>query len=131
MKNQQATSVVRSLLITQLLSTAGMALVLFLFYGQHEAISALLGGLVAVLPSFFFARTLFKHQGARAAKKIINRFYAGEALKILISIGLFILVFTFYKVKPLAFFLTYIVVVLNFWFTPLFLANKQNRPKSD
>ncbi|QRN04984.1 F0F1 ATP synthase subunit I [Legionella sp. MW5194] len=108
-----------------------MALVLVLFYGQHEAISALLGGLVAVLPSFFFARTLFKHQGARAAKKIINRFYAGEALKILISIGLFILVFTFYKVKPLAFFLTYIVVVLNFWFTPLFLANKQNRPKSD
>lgn len=119
------------LLVMKLATTLLIALTLLLVYGNQQAVSALLGGLVALLPTAFFARKLFQHQGARAAREIIKSFYLGEALKILISMVLFTLVFMFYEVKPLTFFVTYIVVVMNYWFTPLIIDNKHNRPESD
>ena len=123
--------IIKSLLVMQLVMTTAIALVLFLCNGNRSAISAVLGGIVAILPSALFARKLFQYQGARAARKIVRSFYFGEALKLLLSMALFTLVFVFYEVKPLAFFVTYIVVVISIWFAPLFFANKHNRPKSD
>lgn len=91
----------------------------------------MLGGLVAILPSALFAKKLFRYQGARAASQIVKSFYFGEALKLLSTAILFTLVFIVYKVAALAFFLTYILVLMTYWFAPLIFANKQNRPKSD
>lgn len=131
MKNNRALDVVTPLLILQFILTAVIALLLLCLYGSREATSALLGGLVALLPSALFAKKLFAHQGARAAKQIVRNFYLGEALKIMTSVALFALVFLFYEVNPLAFFVTYIVVVMTIWFAPLVLTNKHNGPKSD
>ncbi|MBA2657282.1 MAG: ATP synthase subunit I [Tatlockia sp.] len=122
---------VKRLLKTQLITSLLISLAFFIFSGKREGISALLGGLVAVLPSMLFANKLFRYHGARAAQQIVKSFYVGEALKILSTAILFSLVFIFYKVAPLAFFFTYIVVLMNFWFAPLIFANKQNRPESD
>jgi ATP synthase protein I len=93
--------------------------------GQREAVSALAGGLVALLPAVLFAKKVFQYQGARAAKEIVKSVYLGECLKIIFSVVLFTLVFVFYKVAPLVFFITYIVVVLSHWLAPLLIANKQ------
>ncbi|MGL6028481.1 MAG: ATP synthase subunit I [Legionella sp.] len=95
-------------------------------YGINAAISAVLGGLVCILPNVLFAFKLFKYQGARAARQIVNSFYKGEALKIFLSIFLFTAVFVFYRVTPLAFFGTYIVIQITHWFAP-WIINKQNR----
>lgn len=116
---------------TQLATSVLIALVFLLTSGTKEALSAILGGLVAVIPSILFARKLFRYQGARAARQIVKSFYIGEALKILSSVILFTLVFVLFKVAPLAFFFTYIMVLMNHWFAPLIFANKQNRPESD
>lgn len=93
--------------------------------GTRDAVSAFAGGMVAFLPAVLFAKNLFQYQGARAAKNIVRSVYVGEGLKIIFSAILFTLVFVFYKVAPLAFFLTYIAVVLSHWFAPLIIANKQ------
>lgn len=93
--------------------------------------SALLGGMVYIIPNAYFASKLFKHQGARAAKQIVNGFYKGEALKILISIFLFTVVFVLCRITPLAFFASYIMILMTHWFAPLIIDNKQNRPESD
>lgn len=122
---------VKRLLKMQLMTSGLISLVLLLFYGKDEGISAMLGGLVAIVPTIVFARKMFRFQGARAAKQIVKSFYIGEALKILLTAILFCLVFILYKVAPLAFFLTYIVVLMNYWFAPLIFANKHNRPESD
>nr|WP_302473904.1 ATP synthase subunit I [Legionella sp. PL877] len=89
-----------------------------------QAMSAMLGGLVAIIPAALFARKLFRYQGARAARQIVKGFYLGEALKILSSIILFILVFLLFSLDPIAFFFTYILVLMTHWFAPLFFANK-------
>lgn len=130
-KNKLGVSGVKRLLGIQLLTSVLISLGLLLIFGEREAISAMLGGLIAIVPSALFARKLFRYQGARAARQIVNSFYVGEALKILSSIILFTLVFVLFKIIPLAFFSTYIVVLMNYWFAPLIFANKQNRPESD
>ncbi|WP_238589465.1 ATP synthase subunit I [Legionella cincinnatiensis] len=101
-----------------------------LAYGANAAISALLGGMVCIIPNAYFAIKLFKYHGARSARQIVNSFYKGEALKIFISIFLFTAVFLFFKITPLAFFVSYIMILMTHWFAPLII-NKQNRPESD
>lgn len=118
-------------LLAQLAIVGLAAIVALLTGGQQAAISALLGGMVAFIPSVLFTKKAFQFQGARAARLIIRNFYIGEFLKIISSIALFALVFWLYKVTALVFFLTYIVVVMTHWFAPLIIDNKQNRPKSD
>lgn len=107
---------------------AGLCAILF---GVNAASSALLGGLVCIIPNAYFAIKLFKHQGARAARQIVNSFYKGEALKIILSMFLFALVFLLCRITPAAFFASYILVLMTHWFAPWIIVNKQNRPKSD
>lgn len=96
-----------------------------LTYNANAAISALLGGLVYIIPNAYFALTLFKHQGARAARQIVKGFYKGEALKFILTILLFTAVFLLYRVTPLAFFVSYIAVLMTHWLTPCVIVNKQ------
>ncbi|KTD07682.1 F0F1 ATP synthase subunit I [Legionella jamestowniensis] len=124
MKDKRGLDGVRRLLVAQLMICVLIALVLLLTWGRKEALSALLGGLVAIIPTALFARKLFRYQGARAARQIVKGFYVGEALKIVTTIGLFTFVFMSFKIAPLAFFLTYIVVLMSHWFAPLFFVNK-------
>lgn len=86
---------------------------LFWFRTSHEAFSALWGGLVAILPELVFAVILFRHRGARAARKIVNSFYLGEGVKIVFSVGLFALVFGCFQVEPVVFFISYAWLVVS------------------
>lgn len=131
MKEKFGVSGVKRLLQIQLLISVLISLILLAIWGAKEAFSAMLGGLVVIIPSALFARKLFYYQGARAARQIVRGFYIGEALKILTSIALFALIFITCNITPFAFFFTYIVVLMNHWFAPLIFANKQNRPESD
>lgn len=110
---------------------ACLASLCYIVYGAQSAGSALLGGLVYLIPNVCFAMVLFKHQGARASRRIVNSFYKGEALKIGLSIALFIMVFVLFRVKPGAFFASYIVLQMTHWFAPLIIENNRNRPESD
>jgi ATP synthase protein I len=130
-KNQQGLYTVKRLLILQLGLTLLITVLFAAMFGAKVACSALLGGLVCVIPNACFGRMVFKHRGARAAKQIVGSFYKGEALKIVFTMILFALVFINYSVVPLAFFLTYIIVQFSHWFAPLVLANKRNRRESD
>ncbi|MDP1602499.1 MAG: ATP synthase subunit I [Legionella sp.] len=131
MRNKQNMQGIKRLLALQFILCVLITACVLLAYGFQSAISALLGGLVAFIPSALFAVKFFRHQGARAARQIVKDFYVGEFLKILSSILLFTLVFIVFEVVPLAFFLTYIAVVMTHWFAPLILDNKQNGPESD
>ncbi|RAP37415.1 hypothetical protein B1207_04370 [Legionella quinlivanii] len=122
---------VKKLQEIQLLLILIIVFTTLLIKDREAGISAFLGGMIALLPSLLFAKLLFKYRGARAARQIVKNFYLGEFIKIGSSIFLFVLVFSTYKVQPLAFFLTYIVVVISHWFSPLLIDNQRNRPESD
>lgn len=131
MKENRRLQGIKKLLFIQLALGILIPLVVLIVSDKHKALSALLGSLVAYLPSLLFAEKLFRYQGARAARQIVRNFYAGEFLKIAASMLLFTLVFVFFEVVPLAFFLTYIAMLMTHWFAPLIIDNKQNGPESD
>eukprot|EP01012_Entosiphon_sulcatum_P034519 TRINITY_DN43793_c0_g1_i1.p1 TRINITY_DN43793_c0_g1~~TRINITY_DN43793_c0_g1_i1.p1 ORF type:complete len:113 (+),score=8.38 TRINITY_DN43793_c0_g1_i1:44-382(+) len=112
------------MLKTQLLTSGLISLVLFCVFSGKEAMSACLGGMVAIIPSALFAIKSFQYQGAKAARLIVKSFYLGEALKIISSALLFAMVFCLFKITPLVFFCTYTMVLMICWFAPLFFANK-------
>ena len=111
--------------LLQLAVTLIVATLCALIYNTNAAISAVLGGLVYIIPNAYFANNVFKYQGARAAKQIVNSFFKGEALKLITSILLFTAVFVLYRVNPIAFFVSYIMVLMTHWITPLIIVNKQ------
>lgn len=119
MKNQRGLQGAQRLLICQLSVTVLFAVIAMLLSSATAATSALLGGVVSMVPTAYFAIKLFRYQGARAARQIVNSFYKGEALKMILTIVLFALVFKFFNIIPLVFFATYIVAQMMFWFAPL------------
>jgi ATP synthase protein I len=106
--------IVKRLIATQLAVTLILSL-LFVFMSGKAAYSALLGGLVAIIPNCLFACRLFAHTGAQAAKAIISSLYRGEAIKLFITIILLVIIFRFIPITALAFFSTYILALMVFW----------------
>jgi len=98
--------------------------------GRVSALSALLGGLIFLIPNAYFAHKTFAHQGARAARQIVGAFYRGEAGKLILAAVLFALVFRF--VRPLdeaALFLAFAAMLATNWLTPLILGHHHRGQK--
>lgn len=93
-----------SLILRVLLAQAGLALVLAAFFrgtgGPVSAYSALLGGLIAVLPNAFLALRLSLPRRDPGAAALLRAAYIGELGKVMLTVLLFGLVFT--TVRPLA-----------------------------
>lgn len=97
-------------------------------YDWVSGYSALLGGLIFVVPNSYFAFKVFAHSGARAAPQIMGSFYRGEAGKLILCAILFAVVFKF--VRPIdvtALFSTFAVMLVTNWLTPLFLTGSMQR----
>lgn len=71
-----------------------LASVTLLLAGTVTALSALIGGLISVVPNAWFARMAFRHRGARAAGAVSQSFKRGEAGKFVLTISLFAMVFS-------------------------------------
>ncbi|MEP4468350.1 ATP synthase subunit I, partial [Marinobacter alexandrii] len=61
-----------------------VSLAFLAFRGQVSGYSALLGGLIFLLPHGYFALKAFRFSGARSAKQIMTSFYQGEAGKLIL-----------------------------------------------
>jgi ATP synthase protein I len=66
---------------------------LLLAFDKVCAVSALCGGLIAVVPQAWFAALAFRWRGARSARAIARSAYAGEVGKFLLSIAGFAALF--------------------------------------
>ncbi|NVJ51726.1 MAG: ATP synthase subunit I [Gammaproteobacteria bacterium] len=93
-----------------------------LAWGFNASFSVFVGGLSIVIPSLLFTLRAFRHSGARAAKQVMNGFYAGEALKILSAIVLFVLVLKWLPVVAVAALCGFIGATLVQLFAPAFIA---------
>ena len=85
-----------------------------LVQGWTAAYSALLGGLVAVIPNVYFTYKAFQYFGARSIAVIVQSFWAGEMGKLILTAVFFAVLFL--GVKPLnvlAVFSGYILVQMT------------------
>lgn len=101
---------------------AGMALAISVDWG----VSALIGGGIFVIANAVFALFAFMYSGARAAKAVTVSFYTGEALKILITVVLFSVVYMCMQVDLVPLKLTYLLALgINIFLPALFINKKK------
>lgn len=102
----------------------GVSVLFFVVWGAQYGVSALAGGSVAVLPNFVFATLAFSHSGASSSGKVLKTFYWGEAVKLLLTIALFSLVFINLKVVFMPLFVCYTLALTVHWTAPLYFKQK-------
>ena len=81
------------------------------------AVSALMGGLIQILPQAWFSRQAFKYAGANNVGKVVQSMYRGELGKVVMTAALFAIVFTVDKQwHYLTLFTTFFVMIPLQWF---------------
>lgn len=114
----------------QLLLVLSLALISTVFFSNKAGYSALFGGITFLLPNFIFVWMAFAHAGARQSRKVLRGFYAGEAIKLFLTVLLFV-VFLKYGVLSLsAFYISFSLLVISQWLAPFFFYNN-NGMKND
>ena len=96
------------------------ALVVWLGWGVLAGKSALMGGVVALLPNLVFTLYAFRYAGARQVQQVYSSIKRGAGLKYLLTIVLFALVLKSSAVILLPFFSAYVLVMIVSWFAPIF-----------
>ena len=67
------------------------------FEDKLLALSALVGGLIQVIPQAWFSRQAFKYAGARQMDLVVRSMYRGELGKVLLTAAMFAAAFTLNK----------------------------------
>ena len=98
-----------------------LALTSYFIWELSVALSVIYGGAIAVIPNFVFAHKAFKYGGATASKKVIESFYSGEKLKMVLTAVLFAMTFRFLTFEPIPLFSTFCLVMVMPLLLPIFL----------
>lgn len=108
----QTKQLYRTALSVELIVLAGLFLLVWLLSGGGSAVSLLIGGMIALVAQLMFVYWVFFRKQAATVNKM-SAFYAGEALKWLVTIVLIVLVFKgFPTVNIVLFFAGYFVILL-------------------
>ena len=123
--NNKLTNVGRKFALSQILFTIVVVLlttlITYFSWGVAHAKSAFVGGTVAILPNSVFALKAFKYAGAQSSKKVVESFFSGVKLKMLITALLFALAFKFLVLLPVPFFAMFCLVMVMPLIAPFFL----------
>jgi len=112
----------------QLLLVLFIALVLTVFFSTKSGYSGLAGGMTFMLPNMIFVLMTFAHAGASKTRLVLRGFYGGEAVKLFLVVILLSLFLKYGSLSLLAFYISFLVLVLSQWLAPLFF-NYNSRMK--
>lgn len=77
------------------------------------------GGLTVMLPTALFAWRAFAQGGARSAQQVVSNFFAGEALKISLTVILLVALLLLTSLPLVAVCSGYIAVLIVQWLAPI------------
>ena len=111
----EARRVAYSIVLGQAAITAVVALACYLIFGLVSGWSAALGGGISTVASLAMVLFAFRRRAGLDARAIAGGFYVGEAVKLALTVLLF--VWTFKTLKPsfAAMFGGYIATLLVYW----------------
>jgi ATP synthase protein I len=111
-------------LLVQAIVCLLVSLLFFLGKGLTAGYSALLGGMIALLPNAFFAYKAFRYFGARSARDIVQSIWSGAMGKWILTAVLFALVFVGIRQLDIAaLFVGYLLAVAAAASAPLLIKN--------
>lgn len=99
-----------------------MAVIGFILFDTKASYSAVLGGSISVIGTLTLALIMFNRR-IKEVKHILLAFYLGEAMKMVLTVVLFVLVFMFIKINAGFFMATFILTLVANWLG-LLLVNK-------
>jgi ATP synthase protein I len=105
---------------SQALFVLMITLIVFLGWDSTIAKSALVGGMIVVIPSLVFALYAFRFAGAQSVKMVTSSFYRGQSLKLLTTFVLFVIAFKFLDVVIEPLMLTFIITLMTHWLAPFY-----------
>ncbi len=110
-KNKSLNAALKAQIVVTVLTAIGVWII---YSSEHAAMSAMLGGLISVMPSAAYAMIVSHHKGYAAGDTIRTALRA-EAVKIILTIMLLWIAFRFYvDVNAIALVATFIMVVLTY-----------------
>jgi ATP synthase protein I len=104
-----------SIVLGQAVVTGVVALLSFAIAGRVAGYSALIGGGISTLASAAMVVLSFRSSTAADAQRAVRGFYVGEAVKLALVVGLFVVVLRTLKVSPLAMFAAYVATFFVYW----------------
>ena len=108
------------LVLVQVTVAVLTAIVFSIVWELSTGLAALAGGMVAAVPNFVFVTLAFSTSGASQADKVLKSFYRGEAVKLLLTIVLFSLIFSQLSMAFMPVFVGYVVTLMVHWTAPLY-----------
>lgn len=108
-------------ILTMLIAVLILAIVTYLFWGIEHTKSIVAGGVVTIIPNIYFALKAFRYGGARSSEKVMESFYSGEKMKIVLTAILLALAFKFIAILPVPFFTSFCLVMAMPLLTPFFI----------
>jgi len=97
------------------------SLVSYFIWGFAYAQSIMAAGVVTIIPNIVFALKAFKYAGAKSSKLVVESFFSGVKLKMVLMALLFALAFKFLVLLPIPFFSMFCMMMALPLITPLFI----------
>ncbi|MBL4764041.1 MAG: ATP synthase subunit I [Colwellia sp.] len=97
------------------------SLLSYFIWGFIYAKSIMAAGVVTIIPNIVFALKAFKYAGAKSSKLVVESFFSGVKLKMVLMALLFALVFKFLVLLPIPFFSMFCLMMALPLITPLFI----------
>ena len=114
--HERARRTILLLIASQLGLTIAIAAVLSAVASHEMGYSALAGGLIGVLPNYYFASRLLRRRTCAMTLGSLREIYVGEFVKIAFTVALFVIAIRLLSVDFLVVVLTYLAIVMVHWF---------------
>jgi len=98
-----------------------VTLITYFIWDNEHAMSTFFGGVVAIVPNIVFALKAFRYAGARSSKKVVESFFSGVKLKMVLTALLFALAFKLLVLLPVPFLIMFCLIMIVPLMAPLFL----------
>ena len=87
------------------------SLLSYFIWGLDQAQSIMAAGVVTIIPNIVFALKAFKYAGAKSSKLVVESFFSGVKLKMVLTALLFVLSFKFLVLLPIPFFSMFCLIM--------------------
>ncbi len=108
-------AVAKAVCLTQIAIAVAAALITGALAGREPAIAAMYGGIVAVVPTIYFARRALTGPGGRMPQEVVGAFYRGEIGKLALTALLFAFGVDMFAKQFLALIVTYVACLSAYW----------------
>jgi len=107
--------VATKMLVTQSAAVIICTLLAWIFFSKSFALSALFGGLAALLPNIMFAVLAFRYAGASQIERVYQSMKTGSKIKLIFTVVIFLLIFRWSNVQAVPLLGTFVITTFSQW----------------